>query len=375
MFRKIGLSTLIDLGELEGDYRAFHLRTDARQSILSFAVALISALGMLRVDAILYKDQPDVLAWLVVFRGGFVLLTLAFIAAILQTKKVRTFDRLVFGWILLTILVMTLSNFTRPPNYLTTAFDIIFPFAIYILSPLKLIYNAALALGFSAGTLYVDHVFKTGVDPFALSAATAAQLILHLLGLGSALEIQTYRRMSFRAYIHEKDAREAAAYLANIDPLTQSLTRRQFFNMSNSEFLRFARYRRPLSILVIDADHFKRINDTYGHHAGDVVLKSLSLVILEQKRAQDTFGRLGGEEFGLLLPETNLSQARTVADRIQKTWEETPTNMDGEMIRSTVSIGVAEARMEDKSFEDILKHADRMMYKAKEAGRNRVISE
>jgi len=292
MFRKIGLSTLIDLGELEGDYRAFHLRTDARQSILSFAVALISALGMLRVDAILYKDQPDVLAWLVVFRGGFVLLTLAFIAAILQTKKVRTFDRLVFGWILLTILVMTLSNFTRPPNYLTTAFDIIFPFAIYILSPLKLIYNAALALGFSAGTLYVDHVFKTGVDPFALSAATAAQLILHLLGLGSALEIQTYRRMSFRAYIHEKDAREAAAYLANIDPLTQSLTRRQFFNMSNSEFLRFARYRRPLSILVIDADHFKRINDTYGHHAGDVVLKSLSLVILEQKRAQDTFGRL-----------------------------------------------------------------------------------
>ena len=85
-------------------------------------------------------------------------------------------------------------------------------------------------------------------------------------------------------------------------------------------------------MLVLDADHFKNINDTYGHHAGDVVLKSLCLVVLEQKRAQDTFGRLGGEEFGSLLPETNLEQACVVAQRIQKTWEQTPTNMDGELI-------------------------------------------
>lgn len=77
----------------------------------------------------------------------------------------------------------------------------------------------------------------------------------------------------------------------------------------------------------------------------------------------------------MILPETNLEQARIVADRIQKTWEKSPVNLDGELIRSTVSIGVAEAHPEDTSFDDVLRRADRMMYKAKEAGRNQVVVE
>jgi len=162
------------------------------------------------------------------------------------------------------------------------------------------------------------------------------------------------------------------AYLANIDPLTKSLTRRQFFNIAETEFLRYTRYHRPLSMLVLDADDFKQVNDTYGHHAGDLVLRSLSLVILEQKRTQDTYGRLGGEEFGLLLPETNLEQARVVAERIRQMWEQTPSNMDGDLIYSTVSIGGTEAAHEDKGFDDILRRADRMMYKAKQGGKNQV---
>ena len=213
---------------------------------------------------------------------------------------------------------------------------------------------------------------KLGIDPLILNAGTTAQIIVHTLGIGSALQIQSYRRKSFKAYIQEKDAKEMVAYLANIDPLTKSLTRRHFFNIAESEFLRYSRYRRPLSILILDTDDFKSINDTYGHYTGDIVLRSFSLVALEQKRAQDTFGRLGGEEFGLLLPETNLEQARIVAERIQKTWEQTPSNMDGEMIYSTVSIGGTEASYDDKSFEYVLRRADRLLYKAKESGKNQV---
>jgi diguanylate cyclase (GGDEF)-like protein len=175
--------------------------------------------------------------------------------------------------------------------------------------------------------------------------------------------------------MQERDAKEMVAYLASIDPLTKSLTRHQFFKMAESEFRRFLRYRRQLSVLVLDADHFKNINDTYGHYVGDLVLRSLSLVVLEQKRAQDTFGRLGGEEFGLLLPETNLEQARVVAERVQQAWAQSPCSIDGRLIYSTVSIGVAEANDQDNSFEDILRRADRMMYRAKEAGRNRIAAE
>ena len=223
--------------------------------------------------------------------------------------------------------------------------------------------------------MFINYLFKTGTDPLTLDVTVSAQVIVHVLGLGSALQMQSYRRKSFKAYIDERDAKEMVAYLANIDPLTKSLTRRHFFNIAESEFMRFSRYRRPLSVLVIDADSFKEINDAHGHHAGDIVLRSLSLVALEQKRAQDTFGRLGGEEFGLILPETSLAQAKIVADRIQSVWEKTPSNLDGMLIRSTVSIGVAEAQAEDKTFDDVLRRADLRMYKAKEQGRNQVVSE
>ncbi|HSQ38715.1 MAG TPA: GGDEF domain-containing protein, partial [Anaerolineales bacterium] len=190
----------------------------------------------------------------------------------------------------------------------------------------------------------------------------------------SVLQMQTYRRKSFQAFIDEKDAKEMVAYLANIDPLTKSLTRRQFLSIAESEFRRFQRYHRPLSIMILDADRFKKINDTYGHHAGDLALRSLSLVAMEQKRAQDTFGRLGGEEFALLLPETPLDRAVVVAERIRLVWEASPVNLDGHLIRSTMSIGVAEAASTDESLEDLLRRADRLLYKAKQSGRNRVES-
>jgi len=330
---------------------------------------------MLGADAVIYRDRPDLLLWMSLYRAGFAFVSLPVIIAIHKTARVRTYDRLMLGWLCFVVLFLLLFNFTRPTDFLTTSYDVILPLAIYIISPLKVIYSLALGFGFSAGILYIDFFKKTGIDPATLNMILIAQFIVHIIGLTSSIQVQSYRRKSFRAYIQEKDAKEMVAYLANIDPLTKSLTRRQFFNMAESEFLRFARYHRQFSVLVLDADHFKNINDTYGHYAGDLVLRSLSLVVLEQKRTQDTFGRLGGEEFGLLLPETNLDQAKVVAERVQKTWSQTPSNVDSQLIHSTVSIGVAEANEQDTSFEDILRRADRMMYKAKEAGRNRVVAE
>jgi len=375
MFKNLFSQTLIDLQDLEGDYRVFNLQIDKAQIILSMLISSISIFGLLLVDMVLFKNQPDVFQWMIMYRGGFILLTVVVILAITKINKVRIFDRLILGWLSLTLIFLLVTNFTRPGNYLATAFDIIIVFAIYVLSPLKFQTNTLLALGFSIGTLYIDLFMKSDVDSIALKVAVGAQIVVQVLGLGSALQIQSYRRKSFKAYIDERDAKEMVAYLANIDPLTKSLTRRHFFSIAESEFMRFARYRRPLSVLVIDADSFKQINDAYGHHAGDIVLRSLSLVAMEQKRAQDTFGRLGGEEFGLILPETTLQQAKIVADRIQTVWEQTPSIMDGVMIHSTVSIGVAEAGSDDKTLDDVLRRADLMMYKAKEQGRNRVVTE
>lgn len=375
MFRRLSSQILIDLRDLEGDYRVFNLQIDKAQSVLSMLIASIGFLGMFWMDRLLFINTPELIGWMTLARGCYVLITALFIYILGKTNKVRVFDRLIFGWLLITILFMLTFNFIRPVSYQSTVFDIIVVFAIYALSPLKLQRNIFLVLGYSICTLLINYFVMEGADPIASKIAIAAQVTVHVLGLVSALQMQSYRRKSFKAYIEEKDAKEMVAYLANIDPLTKSLTRRHFFNIAESEFMRFTRYRRPLSVLVIDADSFKEINDTHGHHAGDIVLRSLSLVALEQKRAQDTFGRLGGEEFGLILPETGLEQAKIVADRIQTVWEKTPSIMDGMLIRSTVSVGVAEAGVDDQTFDDVLRRADLRMYKAKEQGRNQVVSE
>lgn len=366
---------LLDLGELEGDYRAFHLKDDVRQNSFYIILATVSVVIMTGSDTLLYKNRSDLLLWMLLYRGSLVLISILVLIAIRSTSKVKSYDRLMMAWLSFVILFLLLFNFTRPSHFLTSAYDVILPLAIYMISPLKIPYSFALAFGFSVGILYIDYFYKTGIDPATLNMVLVAQSIVHILGLTSSAQIQSYRRKSFRAYIQEKDAKEMVAYLANIDPLTKSLTRRQFFNIAETEFQRFKRYRGSLSILVLDADNFKNINDTYGHHAGDLVLQSFSLVVLEQKRAQDTFGRLGGEEFALLLPETNLQQAKVVAERVQTVWAETPCNVDEQIIYSTVSIGVAQANEQDTSFEDVLRRADRIMYKAKEAGRNRVMTE
>ena len=360
------------LGDAEGDYRYANLRGDIRQGILCMILACISALALVRADVILFENRPDLFKFMLVYRVGYILLTVLMGVALYRTSKVRIYDRLIFSWIFFTIVFLILLSFTRPANYLSLSFDVIVPFAIYMLFPLQIHQTTALAVGFSIGTMYVGLFFKQGVDPITINVAIIAQLIVHAIGWLSAMQLQTYRRKSFKAYIEEKDAKEMVAYLANIDPLTKSLTRRHFLSFAESEFKRFQRYKRAMTIMVIDADHFKKINDTYGHHAGDLALRSLSLVAMDHKRAQDMFGRLGGEEFGLLLPETNLEQAAIVAHRIQEMWAQSPVNLDGELIYSTISVGVAEASPEDKSLDDLLRRADKMLYKAKENGRNRV---
>lgn len=375
IFRKLFNQILIDLGDLEGDYRVANLPSDRLQSLLTMTVAGAGVFAMLGLDKLLFGANSGLLRWMLVLRAAYALCTALVILLIARINKVRVFDRIVFWWTLGTIACLLLFNYMRPGNFLGAAFDVIVLFAIYSFSPLNFRSTVLLAVVFSVGTLYIGYFVKSGVEPYVLATATSSQIVSHILGMGLGLQLHSYRRKSYKAYMEEKDAREMVAYLANIDPLTKSLTRRHFFNIAESEFKRFRRYHRPLSVLVMDADLFKSINDTHGHHAGDIVLRSLSLVAMEQKRAQDTFGRLGGEEFSLILPETTLEQARIVAERIRKVWEESPSQLDGRLIHSTVSIGVAEAQMDDESFDNVLRRADLMMYKAKEQGRNRVMVE
>ena len=161
---------------------------------------------------------------------------------------------------------------------------------------------------------------------------------------------------------------------ANTDPLTGALNLRSFYEMAERQLNLVRRHAEHLSILVLDADHFKRINDVYGHAGGDAVLRSLVTDIQPLLRREDALFRVGGEEFYALLPRTELEKALDVAERLRAMVEHMVVGHSGRQIRLTVSIGAAEIK-HDETIQQCLHRADKALYEAKGRGRNRVMLE
>jgi diguanylate cyclase (GGDEF)-like protein/PAS domain S-box-containing protein len=170
---------------------------------------------------------------------------------------------------------------------------------------------------------------------------------------------------------------EKVQKLANLDPLTGCYNRRHFLDLAEQEFRRAQRYQRPLSMLMIDADHFKAVNDRFGHQGGDLVLSSLARVCQSNLRSVDLFGRFGGDEFIALLPETNLDQAIQAGDRLRSRIREMQLVLPPGQFDITVSIGVTGFDSEDacpELIETLINRADQALYEAKAAGRDRLCS-
>jgi diguanylate cyclase (GGDEF)-like protein len=161
--------------------------------------------------------------------------------------------------------------------------------------------------------------------------------------------------------------------LAAVDWLTGLYNRRHFESLAQAELARSQRYMRPMTVMMLDIDHFKNVNDTYGHAAGDRVLQALATVVSATKRDADVAARLGGEEFALLLPETTDSAATQFAERLRQQIRDCAPIVEGEKLPITVSIGIAGASMTTAGFQPLLNNADQALYDAKHAGRNRVV--
>jgi diguanylate cyclase (GGDEF)-like protein len=177
--------------------------------------------------------------------------------------------------------------------------------------------------------------------------------------------------------IMQREREEAVAKLqeyADRDGLTGIANRRYFEARLRDEYTRWQRYGGELSILLFDLDHFKKINDQFGHVAGDSVLREMAQRVAGVVRAQDTFGRFGGEEFALLLPCTPLEDAMLVAEKIRNTIGEMPIDVHGVSVPVTASVGGASARTGVPAYEALINEADAALYTAKRQGRNRSIA-
>ena len=160
--------------------------------------------------------------------------------------------------------------------------------------------------------------------------------------------------------------------LANQDALTGAANRRAVLEALESQLSKAQRQRTPLALLMLDIDHFKRVNDQYGHLAGDQVLRHFVHVVRQRLRAQDFLGRYGGEEFLLLLPDTDLAGAQQLAQQLCQAVQAAPCDWQGQTIAVTVSVGIASTGTSQQADgETLLQAADQALYRAKDKGRNR----
>jgi diguanylate cyclase (GGDEF)-like protein len=158
--------------------------------------------------------------------------------------------------------------------------------------------------------------------------------------------------------------------LATTDSMTSLYNRRHFLALAEAEWSRFQRYQRPLSMLMIDIDHFKSVNDRYGHAIGDQAIISVAAACQHNKRNSDVVGRLGGEEFAVLLPETDQAQAEVVAERIRASIAGHVLSVHDVQFALTVSVGIAAATASMSGTDALLRAADSALYQAKSEGRN-----
>lgn len=187
--------------------------------------------------------------------------------------------------------------------------------------------------------------------------------------LGKAIKeaIEEYKRI-IREREHVTELRKSAF----TDELTGVGNRRHFLELARHEIKRARRSAAPLSAVMLDADHFKNVNDSFGHHVGDDVLRMLARVCSENLREADVLGRCGGEEFAILLPETGIITAKEIAERIRKAVAAEVVEAENGPVRITVSMGVAAGTGKDVEIDTLLERADAALYLAKQNGRDRV---
>jgi len=365
----IGRMAAFSDASTEQAFRQYSLIHDRRQStILIICGALLCALFILADQRV--TDSAAILLGLFAVRLTILAVSTWALLSI-RHGDVNQYDRAVHFWQLLVAASLLFIYSTWPPRYLgQIGFDLILLVGMYVgfMTRFKaqILIAAIYALALASMLLLVKQI-----DVATLQSIIAALLSICLLGPALSWRLHWLGRHHFALLMREQDLREELESLAFTDSLTQIANRREFMNRVEEEFERHRRHGRDFSILMMDLDFFKQINDQYGHEVGDQVLKEVAQLLQSQRRTPDVVARIGGEEFAVLLPETKFEGAMQVASRIQQAARSIHFGPD-QQGHCTISIGVAEVRPDDGTVNEIMSRTDAAMYTAKARGRNQI---
>lgn len=304
-------------------------------------------------------------------------------AVVLRTNRPQTVARSVLVFELMAVTAHWILVASRYGDPVSAALpEMLVLLAIYLVIPNRFVFTVLAGFAATLGYLWIASAYL-GADAFELLHVASVLGLANVLGGLYGWRMHVLRRVEYRELMAERELRSALeeeiarrAKLeqelrrhATTDPLTGAANRRHFMELGEKELMRSRRYQRPLSVMLIDLDNFKRINDTLGHAAGDAVLRRLAGVLKNSLRASDVIGRLGGDEFAVLVPELDEAEAVQMAERVRGAMAIPAVGYDQPV---TISVGVAGLGPEDRSVEDALHRADRALYRSKEQGRNQV---
>lgn len=358
-------TVLPDLKDREGEFRDFYFSSTVSMQLIISTFVIAANFAIIYMDFLFTQGNLKLFLYSITARVVFILFTAGVIIFAQRNKYFDQVENAAVLWVFGASLYFLLFNFLRPSDHLTTGVDIIFIFGVYVFFGYRLRRLFPIMFFFSSVSIWLAFSVKAGIPHIARTMTMAVHILVQMVGLLAAMQIRSFRRKAFLAYVKEREASELATRLWQIDPLTGCFARRHFLELAEQEIARAKRYKHPFCVVMMDLDRFKNINDQFGHMSGDQVLKTFSKLVHEQKRRSDILGRLGGEEFALLLPETSLKNAQLAAERIQNVWAETEILLAGLVINSTVSVGVAELGNSDQNFEELLHNADMLMYEKK----------
>lgn len=352
----------------------FYLKDDLLQTKLAVLICCFFVSVLMYGDYLNFGLTSDFNA-VILTRAVFLLFSAAMLIVLKNVKTVQQHECLIFVWAIFFILLAIYVNITRPvTNINFTYVDTLIVLAMFLVFPSNVYLTGVLAGILTVGDLMVIAFLKHPVDDLSFKTIGLSYILANVLGYFVASRLQKFRQKHYRAFLQEQSVRKELENVAFIDHLTGALIRRKFFQLGVVEFDRFRSLQTPFSIIMLDLDFFKNINDIFGHAAGDYYLKEFTKFIIENKRSRDIFGRLGGEEFALVLPETGLQAALEMAERLRQLCGEQCFYLNNQPLRTTVSIGVTNAEKNDQTFQDVLKRADEALYQAKREGRNKVCS-
>lgn len=364
-------------GKVDQAFRVYFLQEDIGQVQTIFLTVSIWSLLFIYVDY-LKLGSSNAFIQILVLRLAISGISIGIPFYLRKRNNITLVDSYILIWTFILVFLVVFAPLKRGGNLVETMIThYLTILGIYLVLPNRLLFKLLPSITITVIDIIILTSYQTSNTPVFLDPAKltniATLLVINIVGVLSSLRIE---RQRYHQYLIQKTliaGREQLEELVKTDSLTGVLNRRGFFEMAELEFSRFKRYKKPFTFVMIDLDNLKHINDTYGHPTGDLSLQRLVCMINQEKRSTDLFGRLAGDEFGLLLLNTNTEETTEILLRSKKALEKNPVEVsDTQFLKIRFSAGVTEAKETDNSFDDIYNRADTRLLDAKSNGRDAI---